>query len=280
MAAYLSSRIAFQDLADRNPPDASGRTGVGRANFRIAMLEAEAGDRDAAAKSWSRAEADFEVAVRQPNPPIRTLRGLTAALAMEGKWTSTAAAGVKVVDASDRSCESLIELALLQWAAGDESGYRISCSELVSRFGGRKEDRRATDTIMACIAGEPAVSDTGPILSMAERAVAAEPDDPLRRVLLGVAMCARGTGATRIGNRRKLAAVMRRRGSGRRDLARKGTSDPPYGSHNPGPWIGRIWAETGPLTSDRIPARFSCTVRGGASAVRRGDTSVACGGNS
>ena len=184
IAAYLQACAAFQELADHDPPDASGRTGVGRANFRIGVLEAELGNKQAAAESWRVAVADFEVAVRQPNPPISALAGLAAALAMQGKWADAAAAGERVVDASGRSCESLTELALLQWAADDESGYRTSCRELLSRFGNNATDPEFRRIIFACVAGNAHLGDMPDVLAMSERLPRSESGNAIDLMLL------------------------------------------------------------------------------------------------
>ena len=185
MSAFLAARVAFQELANQTPPDYTGRTGVGRANFRIGILQAELGEKAAAEKSWITAAADFEAAVRQANPPISALAGLAAALAMQGKWASAAAAGIKVVDASGRSCDSLVELALLQLAADDESGYQTSCAELVSRFGSGVPDRDTRGIIVACVAGNAASSDMSTVLAMSQRMATSDPGNPVNRALLG-----------------------------------------------------------------------------------------------
>ncbi|HEY1599439.1 MAG TPA: serine/threonine-protein kinase [Pirellulales bacterium] len=187
MWAFLAARTAFQELARQTPPDPAGRTGVGRANFRIGVLQAELGEKAAAEKSWTTATADFDVAVCQENPPISALAGLSAALAMQGNWARAAAAGIKVVDASGRSCDSLAELSLLQLAADDESGYRTSCSELVSRFSSSASDRDATSIIATCVAGDAATTDMSTVLALSERMTASDPGNPIRRALLGAA---------------------------------------------------------------------------------------------
>jgi serine/threonine protein kinase/tetratricopeptide (TPR) repeat protein len=192
MSAFLAARAAFQDLASQTPPDFAGRTGVGRANFRIGVLQAELGEKAAAEKSFVTAAADFETAVRQANPPISALAGLAASLAMQGKWANAAAAGIKVVDASGRSWDSLVELALLQLAADDESGYRTSCAELVSRFGSRAPDRDTRGIIVAFVAGDGATSDIPTVLAMSQRMAMSDPDNPVNRALLGAATCRAG----------------------------------------------------------------------------------------
>jgi tetratricopeptide (TPR) repeat protein len=186
MSAFLAARDAFQDLANQIPPDLAGRTGVGRANFRIGVLQAELGEKAAVEKSWITAAADFEAAVRQANPPISALAGLAAVLAMQGKWASAAAAGIKVVDASSRSCDSLTELALLQLAADDESAYRASCAELVSRFGTSAPDHDTRGIIVACVAGD-ASGDMSTVLAMSQRMATSDPGNPVNRSLLGAA---------------------------------------------------------------------------------------------
>jgi tetratricopeptide (TPR) repeat protein/tRNA A-37 threonylcarbamoyl transferase component Bud32 len=187
MSAFLAARTAFQEVASQIPPDPVGRTGVGRANFRIGILQAELGNKTAAEKCWTTATADFAVAVCQENPPISALAGLSAALAMQGNWARAAAAGIKVVDATGRSCDSLVELALLQLAADDESGYRTSCAELVSRFGSSASDRDATSIIAACVAGDTTTSDMSTVLALSERMAASDPGNPIHRALLGAA---------------------------------------------------------------------------------------------
>jgi tetratricopeptide (TPR) repeat protein len=187
MSAFLAARAAFQELAHQMPSDLGGPTGVGRANFRIGVLQAELGDNAAAEKSWLTAVADFEPVVRQGNAPISAYAGLAAALAMQGKWASAAAAGIKVVDASGRSCGSLVELALLQLAADDEPGYRTSCAELVSRFGSSAANRDERGIIAACVAGDAAISDMSTVLAMSQRVATSDPDNPANRALLGAA---------------------------------------------------------------------------------------------
>ncbi len=187
MSAFLAARAAYQDLANQVPPDAAGRTGVGRANFRLGVMQAELGEQAAAQKSWIAAAADFDEAVRQPNPPISALAGLAASSAMQGNWTTAAAAGVKAVEASGRSCDYLADLALLQWAANDESGYRASCAELVSRFGNSASNHEARGIVAACVIGEAAVSDMSAVLAIAERMTASEPGSPIHQALLGAA---------------------------------------------------------------------------------------------
>ena len=192
MSAFLVARAEYQDLANRSPSDLGGRTGVGRTNFRIGLLQAEEGKKAAAEQSWITAAADFEPVVVQSNAPISAHAGLTAASAMQGKWTKAVAAGIKVVEASGRSCDSLVELALLQLGAGDDLGYRTSCAELVSRFGSSAADREARAIITVCVASDAATRDMPILLAMSQRMAASDPGNPIHHALLGAATCRAG----------------------------------------------------------------------------------------
>jgi hypothetical protein len=150
-------------------------------------LQAELGERDAALKSWITATGNFEEALREGNPPISALAGLAAALAMQGKWESAATTAIQVVSASNRSCESLTDLALLQWAANDEQGYQESCADLLSRFDNAVADSDARKIIIACVTGDSPLSDMPKVLAMSERLASSDPGNPIHLALVGAA---------------------------------------------------------------------------------------------
>jgi len=111
--------------------------------------------------------------------------GLGDALAVLGKWKEAADAFVKATEASDRDWKPLYQAALLQWGAGDESAYRASCGELLSRHGHLTGVAEAVAIAMACMAGPDAVEDPAAVLAIIQRVAATNPRNPVFQTLVG-----------------------------------------------------------------------------------------------
>jgi tetratricopeptide (TPR) repeat protein len=62
-------------------------------------------------------------------------------------------------------------------AAGDAGGYRRACTELLDRFGRTEDMDVANSVAWTCAVAPGASADLGPAVRLAERAVAARPDD-------------------------------------------------------------------------------------------------------
>jgi Flp pilus assembly protein TadD len=70
-------------------------------------------------------------------------------------------------------------------AAGDAAGYRRACTALLDRFGQTQDLAVANNVAWACALGPGEAAGLGPAVRLAERAVAARPDDYARLNTLG-----------------------------------------------------------------------------------------------
>src|SRR5258708_4368387 len=110
---------------------ASYRMDAARAYYQFGLMQSIAGQSDQAVQSWAAAATSYVATAELGYTTLQVFTGLGDSLAMLGKWQEAANAFDRGVDASDHDWESLFQLALLRWAAGDQAGYRSSCADLV-----------------------------------------------------------------------------------------------------------------------------------------------------
>jgi Flp pilus assembly protein TadD len=94
-------------------------------------------------------------------------------------------------------------------AAGDTAGYRQACMALLDVFGRTEDMDVANSVAWACAVGPGAPADLGPAVRLAERAVAARPDDYSRLNTLGGVLLRAGRAEEAIA---RLQQALKRRG--------------------------------------------------------------------
>jgi len=72
-------------------------------------------------------------------------------------------------------------------AAGDQAGYQATCSELIARHGPHATAVDAYNIALTCVIGQHAVEDMERVLTLANRAVASIPFNPIYGTVLGAA---------------------------------------------------------------------------------------------
>jgi len=189
-AAETSHRRAleiYQELIHQDPSSGAYRIGAARTYYHLGLLQSVTGRRDEAAQSWATAATTYVAAGDLGYPRLQVFTGQGAALAMLGKWREAADAFAQGVDGSEHDWLSLFQLTLLRWAADDEAGYRLSCANLVSRYGENAHGAQAAAIAVACIAGLNTADDRDAVLAIIQRAAASNPRNPVYLTLVGAA---------------------------------------------------------------------------------------------
>ena len=116
------------------------------------------------------------------------------ALASLGNWADAAEVVGKAMRAGSKTWQSIGSLAILQLAAGDETGYRATCADLTQRFGNETAADARFAIVLALVLGRQPFDafDQQP-----GSATEADPSAAAMDVLLRAAQCARGRTKTR-----------------------------------------------------------------------------------
>jgi hypothetical protein len=139
-----------------------------------------------AVRSWATALGDFRAAAELGQASPGLVLSIAEALAQLGQWreaASTLAASIEGDYAWKRHCQ----LALLQWMAGDEAGYRATCRELVSRCGSESTSLESAAVAMVSLIDAEPNDNSTVVLEIARRAAAAEPPELACQYLIGAA---------------------------------------------------------------------------------------------
>ncbi len=114
-------------------------------------------------------------------------------LALLGQWAESANMYAKAVGTGDRRWQTMTSCALVQWAAGNEAGYRALCAQLAARYGASTAPETLLSITLALVAGNKALSDMHQALAIAERAAEANSSDVRAAILLGAAQYRAGS---------------------------------------------------------------------------------------
>ena len=108
----------------------------------------------------------------------------------------------QAVELSGRPLRLLTQWALLQFAAGNDAGYRAACDELLDRYGDTKDPFQAFQIALTCAVAEHAVRDMQKPLALARLAAGSDPRNPIYG-------CCSGIIQYRTGNDEDAIAVLR-----------------------------------------------------------------------
>ncbi|HTM55372.1 MAG TPA: protein kinase [Pirellulales bacterium] len=175
-ASYQRALEAYEKLTESNPTVGLHVMGVARANFHIGLILAAGGQQDEARSRWNRAVEGFESASRLGYPSRQTSSALAEALAMLGRWREAAQSCARTVAAGDDGWRSRCQLASLQCAADDDTGYQSTCADLLRSSVDRFAREQAMAVTWACVLGPLAASDAAKVVNIAEQAAAAKTD--------------------------------------------------------------------------------------------------------
>jgi tetratricopeptide (TPR) repeat protein len=186
-ATYNQALDLFEDLADGNPASGGLRRSIGGARFHIGLVQSVTGRHPEAVRSWTTALGDFRTAAELGQASSGLVSSIAEAQAQLGQWkdaADTLAASSDNVDyASKRRCQ----LALLQWMAGDEEGYRATCRELVSRCGSESTALESAAIAMLSLIDSKANENSTVVLEIARRAASADRRAHACQFLVGAA---------------------------------------------------------------------------------------------
>jgi tetratricopeptide (TPR) repeat protein len=166
--------------------DARGLSDAERATRRAAVpAEATAwhrqqADECQADKRWEAASFHLGrvIAAFPEEWETRSARGY--ALAAGGHWAEAAKDFRRAVELAPPIGRLWFHYALVLLAAGDRDGYRRHCAALLERHGRTGDPERAIWLAWNCKMTPDALPDLGPVIALAEKAVAANPRDGFR----------------------------------------------------------------------------------------------------
>jgi tetratricopeptide (TPR) repeat protein len=138
-------------------------------------------------------EIDESLLTEHPNSGLfqmnlaKDLAPYGEALALLGQWSESAEVYAKAVIASRQSFPLAWPAALVQLAAGNETGYRDACGDLARRFGSNARGEALFALVFTLVAGPKSLEDPQQVLALARRAHDEDPADAATTVLLGAA---------------------------------------------------------------------------------------------
>src|SRR5207302_11003560 len=113
-------------------------------------------------------------------------------LATSKQWRRGAETFAKAAELTGGYWIYLFQRALMQLAAGDEAGYRTTCTELVKLNGETSDPYHAFILALTCVVGERAVDDMTKVIALARKATQADPRNPAHWIALGAAQYSAG----------------------------------------------------------------------------------------
>jgi tetratricopeptide (TPR) repeat protein len=109
------------------------------------------------------------------------------AFGLLGNWSESADSYTRSLGLANNSWQAMGRLALAQLAAGNETGYRITCANLLRGHADQSAPEAATTIALALVAGDKPLDDMSPAVALAIRAAAADPSDVVAATLVGAA---------------------------------------------------------------------------------------------
>ena len=186
-ASHNRALELYERVVTDNPTVAEYRMGLGWAHYRLGCHQLVMGDRGRAEQNWKFAAEQFTAATDLGFNVAGAYKALGDSQAMLGQWAAAAAAYARVAEAYHFAEIPTLQWALLQLAAGDEAGYRATCSQLVDEYGASAGGRMALSIVMTCVAGETPADRTSQVLAIAERVAAGDPRNPVSQVFAAAA---------------------------------------------------------------------------------------------
>ena len=116
------------------------------------------------------------------------------ALALLGQWTESADLYAQAVPLGNYSWQTMGLLALVQLAAGNEGGYRVTCTELVKQHAGNTAPDAAFAIALTLVVGDKALDNMNSALALAMRAADADPSNTVTTIVVGAAQYRTGRG--------------------------------------------------------------------------------------
>jgi serine/threonine protein kinase/tetratricopeptide (TPR) repeat protein len=187
-ASYARALELYERLGRADPSSGNYPRSMGGARFHLGLVQSVGGQKDEAMQNWTTALADFRAATELGYESAGFISSRSGALAMLGRWPEAADILTKSLDAADYHWRPHCQIALLRWAGGDEAGHRAACSELVARRASQATGAEASAIATACVVGANAVENGSDLLAIAQRAVKADPGNPVPLTLLGAAL--------------------------------------------------------------------------------------------
>lgn len=177
--SYTRSVELYQTLLRQDPSDKLFHRHMGSAQLHLGLLNATAGQIDEAAREFQAALASFQSAhdIGYASPGFTASRA--EALALLGRWNEAAKMLSMVVEPGKPSCRIRAQLALLHWAAGNTEEYRAKCQELVALPAPELQAGDTCAIVSACLVDSHSLEDWSPLLTLARRAAANEPENPV-----------------------------------------------------------------------------------------------------
>ena len=193
--------IEIREKLVREHPAASGyQDGLAWCYVDLGVAQQKTGRPSEAEHSFRQAiELREQLAQDDPTSAVyrsnlaASLELCAGALALSGKWSASADRYAQAVAAGDAAWQSLGRLALVQLAAGNESGYRATCAELVRRHGENAAPDAAFSIALTLVVGDQALDDMSPALVLATRAADADRSNPMAAILVGAAQYRAGS---------------------------------------------------------------------------------------
>jgi serine/threonine-protein kinase len=188
-----------ENLVHENPQVTEYQSNLASAYTSLGTLQFDSGELTEADALYCKSIEMFDKLNRQ-NPSVTRYRDALAechawrgdVFAMAGKWRESAESFDKAVKVSNQ-LRRMTRLALAQFAAGDEVGYRTTCTELLAHHGANAKNLDAYLVALACVMGEHAVENVQAVEEVASRAVTSLPFNPVFRTVLGGHNYALGT---------------------------------------------------------------------------------------
>jgi serine/threonine protein kinase/WD40 repeat protein len=137
-------------------------------------------------KADGTAPVEVKVLLGDPSaPPWQSWADEGRSDAESGQWDRAARHFAMAVDLGADAWWVWYGHVRMRLAIGDTQGYRAGCQALLGRFGQTADPRFANAVAWSCVLAPGAVDDFGPVIKLAELAVAGKPDSASYRGTLG-----------------------------------------------------------------------------------------------
>jgi tetratricopeptide (TPR) repeat protein len=137
-------------------------------------------------KAHGTAPVEVKVLLGDPSaPPWQSWADEGRSHAESGQWDKAARDFAMAVDLGADAWWVWYDHVRIRLAIGDTQGYRAGCKALLGRFGQTADPRFANAVAWSCVLAPGAVADFGPVIKLAELAVAGKPDGASYRGTLG-----------------------------------------------------------------------------------------------